>query len=491
MPADALHAVAGRPLVIAAPELGAGLEGIEPGPIAAQLGGIDVPAWAHRVALVPRAPEGDRWRALPPEWTTAPAESAGALVFYQVEIPPNAESGELRLAGLRRSVRVSEASEPAAAPARVGDEALYCAGDASTNDYWRLALAGLGSGGLADRHPAERAAALALAAQWRSALTRLERADRGLAGRVVVALTRTAEASGVRAPAWVDDPPADERLRRALLSPALDDAGIAERARAWLDEQSTLTARVRDPASAGAMAVQLTDLSGRTSEASIGDGRREGAELLLRAWRSALLPAPARREDAGAPLLIASAGLRSIRLDRPGESIVAEPPGARIGPMLPDLTMNQWLSQSTGGVDRATAAAGLLQRRAHANEWELYIECKAPTPLENDRVRVWLGPRGSSVETLTVGRDGALSSDRENSSAALVGHGARADRWHASVAIPASAIEPDGTLLVGITRERGEGAQRRRWAWPVALLPWEEEPGRVSVTLTDWYRLSR
>ena len=99
------------------------------------------------------------------------------------------------------------------------------------------------------------------------------------------------------------------------------------------------------------------------------------------------------------------------------------------------------------------------------------------------------GATGNSV--VAGHRDGSFASDRAQTSAALVSHGVRDDRWHASVAIPASAIEPDGTLLIGVTRERGEGAQRRRWAWPVALLPWEEEPGRVSVTLTDWYRLSR
>ncbi len=51
--------------------------------------------------------------------------------------------------------------------------------------------------------------------------------------------------------------------------------------------------------------------------------------------------------------------------------------------------------------------------------------------------------------------------------------------------------EPDGTLLIFAAASLTDGETRRRWAWPVALLPWEDAPGRVSITLTDWYRLSR
>lgn len=486
LPPDALRAVAGQPLVLSAPELA----DAPPGPVEARLAGEAVPAWISRIALRQRHPRGDRWRALPPEWISAEPDDPAALTFLHVEVPGHAVSGELRAAGLRRAVRLSPDAEPAAAPALAGEDALYHPSDASTNDYWRLRLSGIGAGGLADRHPAERSAAQALAAQWRLALTRLERADRWLAGRVMIALTRTSEASGVRAPAWVENTTADERLRRELLDPTLSDAAIGARARAWLDAQPSLAARVRDPASAGAMAVQMTDLSGRSSEASVSDGRREGAELLLRANRSALLPAPARR-DAGDPLLIASAGLRSIRLPRPTGSLSAEPPGARLGPLLPDLSMARWLSGNAGTVEPAAAAAALLQRRAHANEWELYIECKSTQGEEPDSVRVWLGPRDAPAEVLTLTRAGGFSSDRTGSSAAMVSHAVRDDRWSASVAIPASAIEPDGTLLIGLTRERGVGETRRRWAWPVALLPWEDAPGRVSITLTDWYRLSR
>ncbi len=486
LPPDALRAVAGQPLVLSAPELA----GAPTGPIDVRLAGEAVPAWVSRVILRQRRPRGDRWRALPPEWRSAEIGDPSALTFLHVEVPPHAVSGELRAPGLRRAVRLSPDAAPAAAPSLAAEESLYHASDASTNDFWRLRLLGVGAGGLTDRHPAERSAALALAAQWRLALTRLERADRWLAGRVMTALTRTSEASGVRAPAWVENTTADERLRRELLDSALSEAAISARARAWLDAQPALAARVRDPASAGALAVQMTDLSGRTTEASVSDGRREGAELLLRAGRSALLPAPAQHESAD-PLLIASAGLRSIRLPRPTESLTAEPPGARLGPLLPDLSMAQWLSGHVGAVEPGAAAAALLQRRAHANEWELYVECKTARGEERDAVRVWLGPRDAPAEALTITRAGGFESDRAGSSAALVSHGVRDDRWSASVAIPASAIEPDGTLLIGLTRERGVGETRRRWAWPVALLPWEDAPGRVSITLTDWYRLSR
>jgi hypothetical protein len=58
------------------------------------------------------------------------------------------------------------------------------------------------------------------------------------------------------------------------------------------------------------------------------------------------------------------------------------------------------------------------------------------------------------------------------------------------MSIPAVAIRPDGTVLVGLTREMERAAgERLRAAWPVPLLPWEEAPGRAAVDLTEWLGL--
>ncbi len=480
---DALLAIAGEPLVFAASDLDPALSGL----IEATLNGERMPAWVDRVTLRTQAADGDRWRALPVEWRGA--DSTSGLTFVHVAVPAGARSGELNVAGVQRALRVEATARPAATPALAGDEALYYLAESGATDHWRLSLAGFGVGGLTDRHPAERAAALALAGQWRSALARLEKADRWLAGRVMLALTRSVEISGVRAPAWSADSDADERLRRELLDTSLSERAIADRARAWLSSQPVMIARVRDPASAGAAAVQLTDLSGRSAEAFVSTGRRDGAKALLRAWRSALLPAPVRNDDDG--LLIASAGARSASVAVPTRLIVAEPPGARLGPLLPDLGLDEWLAAEPREPSAALAAAALLQKRAHANEWELYVECKAPDRSERDVLRVWLGPRDAPVETISIDSAGTFSSDRDPTNAALIAHHVSEDRWSASIAIPASAIAPDGTLLIGLTRERGAGDTRRRWAWPVALLPWEEAAGRAEIVLTDWYRLSR
>lgn len=482
---DALLGMGGSPLVFAAP----GLSYTPAGPIDASLGGRAVPAWVDHVVLVPTAAAGDRWREAPPTWESAPPGAPGALTFVHVEIPADAHDAELLVGSERRALRVLKPEAPGSPPAPPGEASLHHADDVSTNDYWRLRLMGIAAGGLSDRHPAERAGALALRAQWNVALSRLEDASPWLGGRVMLALTRTCDVGETRALAWTDDPASDDRLRRALLDDRLTTHELSETARAWLDAQATMTARVRDPASAGVPAVQLTDLSGRPARASISDGRRNGVALLAPAWGSVELPAPS--SESTRDLLIVNAGPRAIELTPPSSSILAQPPGARLGPLLPDLSMREWILGAAAPNDRSAASAALLQRRAHANEWELYVECKSPGSDAPDSVRVWLGPRGGSVETLSLDRSGSLVSNRPGSSAELITHEVREDRWSATLAVPASAITPDGTLLIGLTRELGEGEGRRRWAWPVALLPWEEDPGRVSVSLTDWYRLSR
>lgn len=52
------------------------------------------------------------------------------------------------------------------------------------------------------------------------------------------------------------------------------------------------------------------------------------------------------------------------------------------------------------------------------------------------------------------------------------------DRWSFRLPIPAECIEPSGEIRLGITRTDLAGT---RAAWPRPMLPWQDEPGRLSL----------
>jgi len=484
LPADAVAAVRGAPLTLVIDRA------VPAGAVAATYGGEPVPARVFTVEPAPQTAPPRAWRRPGPRWRTPTLRAPASLTLAAVALPADAESGlTLEVAGERRAVRLLAAPTLSSSPAPLGDLAHYAPGRVTEGDHWRLALAGAPAAPLADLHPAQRAAALDLAARWRAGLVRLERADAGLAARVLRALTRSAELSGTRAPAWTPGE-RDASLLDDLLDPSLEGARLAERARAWLGAQPGLAARVRDPASAGAPAIQVADLAGRAGRAAVSDGRREAAPLLVRAGRSALLPAPVGR---GAPeageLLIVSAGDRTLTLEPPVSRIKATPPGARLLPFFLDLSLPAWTGRAAAQPPPAYAAAGLVLRDASSSSWRLYLECKAPGALPTDRVTVFLGPRDAPAAVSRIARGGqpeTLSGEPMT----LLRSDDLGDRWTALLSIPPAAVSPDGQLLVGLTREFGSAEQPGRAAWPVALLPWEDAPGRVAIDLTDWYDLS-
>lgn len=476
---DTLHAVRGVPLVLATAPAPAGT-------VNATLDGRALPAWVHRVTLTPRAARG--WLAGEPAWSATPPGETADLTFLQIEIPPDAADGVLSAPGFRAHLVVHDAAHPQAHPAlRVPPgtaESLGLPAPGATT-YWRAALGGASPGVLVGLSPAARAAALSQSATWNTGLSRLERADRWLAGRVLVALTRTAVVSGERVPAWTDDPDGDARLLADLLSASLSDRAVADRARAWLDSQPRMTARVRDPASAGTAAVQITDLAGTFCSATVSNNRQTGPALELGRFSSVLVPAP--RGAGSGRTLIASAGNASVSLAAPAGEITAQPPGARLGPFVLDLTRSEWLSRSARPLPDEWAAAALIQRRAHRNSWELYLECKAAAPVVTDRVTLWLGPRGAPGNVLTISAPDAAAPTPPV--APVLATHTLPGRWTALVELPAEAISPDGSLLIGLRREIEGDAMTAGASWPVAMMPWEDEPGRARVDLTRWYDL--
>ncbi len=478
---EAVTAVAGSVVVVP-------VSGASPDEAFATINGSRVPTTVHRVVIEPAAGGRYGWREPGSRWREAgPLEDGAALV--RVVVPPGAESGVIRIGATERPLRITRPGRPTVEPAALGSLNLYDAERADASEAWRLELAGIGLGFLAERHPAERAAAIGLAEKWKAGIARLEGIDRWLARRLMLALTRTAEISGARVPAWSLDTDADARLLDQLLDENLAPASVTDRVRAWLAAQDELAARVRDPASAGVIAAQVTDLAGRTARAELSDGRRSGAPALLPPYDSVLLPAPRGARSTDRPFLIVSAGRRSVEIPRPVAEMTATPPGARLGPLELDLTMTDWLARAARPLPSGLEAGALVQRRASANAWELYIEAKTTDRLERDAMTVWIGPREASAAAARIGADGSIRALDGRFQLDLLAHSVSEDRWSALVSVPAEAVSPDGSLLMGLTRELTLGRGSLRAAWPVALLPWEREPGRVRIDLTAWMGL--
>lgn len=178
------------------------------------------------------------------------------------------------------------------------------------------------------------------------------------------------------------------------------------------------------------------------------------------------------------------------------------------------------------------------EERAGGSGWMLYVECrevKESTPGQfGDVVRVWLGPLNAPLGVIEVQRDGTF----ETKGAASLGTEVRVSTWvgkagetlrtsvrtgddampdtgkagasagessavltprsdehvggwSAWIQLPKECIETsDGSrtstpsaLRLGIERMDAHG---ERSAWPRPMLPWQNEPGRIWIDLSQW-----
>ena len=203
--------------------------------------------------------------------------------------------------------------------------------------------------------------------------------------------------------------------------------------------------------------------------------------------------------------------------------LVARPPGLVIGPLAPDWTMSVFMAAASDpgaappmpASTIAWTSAGLLFRDEAAEEtdrrdlkaptsWRVFVECRTGAdgaPAGQDVVRLYFGPQGAPRVILSVHPDGSVVTGRAPAGATKSGDGEdngadqgtdrvaiahEKDRWWCWVPVPAGAVESmNGSfvLRMGITRVDGRGD---RSAWPRPILPWQTEPGRVLVDLSQW-----
>jgi hypothetical protein len=130
------------------------------------------------------------------------------------------------------------------------------------------------------------------------------------------------------------------------------------------------------------------------------------------------------------------------------------------------------------------------------NRWLLFLELNRPQArrqsaeemVTEEFVRVWFGPFGRGGIVLRVMPDGRVideSPARGDDVPRLARAAATPNGWTCWVPIPASAIEADGVLRVGIERVDQRGV---RSTWPRPSLPWQREPARLAIDTRSWTR---
>jgi len=448
-----------------------------------------------------------------------PAEAAGPLSVEGEARPTNWLPGG---ATLPRSVPGNDdpwsPARPKAAPEDVANS-RWIAPEAKsplTRWRWRLIHDGLRPG--TDVEPFADPVIEALAEQnedrWRVALAWLWAADADVAARLRQRLAGVVEfGEGVYAPCWPVNHEALDRLLADLLDPALGPGERVRVAAHWLETSPSAVAWVVDDGGtldAGQRSVlptvglaSLLDRSTLAWAAAAGTQSPDLRPLPAMSAVSMVIPAGAGVRETD--LIEAHVGAWTTQLPAALGKVSVTPPGLTVPTLLHDWTMDAWVEGAPRTVRDEWVTGILLHRPApeagapptleRSRLWELYVECRVPpgTDVANEQVRVYAGPFGRPTSALLIRPTGAVEllplAWQPPEAAELAGGVTevtvvkRADRWSFRLPLPPGAVERGGLLRLGLTRLDSQG---RRSAWPRAMLPWQEEPGRAALDTTTW-----
>lgn len=344
--------------------------------------------------------------------------------------------------------------------------------------------------------------------RWQVALATLWMADPYVAGIVKRRLANVVDfGDGTVVPAWPVGGADLDGLLVDLLNARLQPGQQVDRARAWLETQPPAVAWVIDDAG------QRDAQSGHTV-ATIGVANLSERDTL--GWTAAASPdlvpvpgftavtitaaggsvsetsPPRTRPTSPATDVEINVGkwpsTRPIMLD----AMPALPPGIRLEPFRREWDLPTWLSSGAPQpVEEGWTAAGMLYHDASEGSWNVFIECRSPALGTEETVRVWLGGFGAPASIIRVTSSGTVTDERAprlglsaKVEAATVSR--QGDTWTARIPIPPRCIEQDGTLRIGLGRTDALG---RGTSWPRPMLPWQVEPGRISVDTSAWSRL--
>ncbi|MBX3383751.1 MAG: hypothetical protein KF864_09615 [Phycisphaeraceae bacterium] len=374
----------------------------------------------------------------------------------------------------------------------------------------RLLIDGLGSipATPAFDDPILEALASDIEARWRAAFARVYLNDPQTAEELKQRLSLIIDfGNGVFAPAWPADAAATDTLLRDLLSPSPALGAPAARARKFLDQLAT-------------SAVWLIDDGGVLSDSglrvlpTVGVANLTPRPLLATAQFDPVSTPPLMREVRPAstlrialspetiaeidPIVDATVmvGDTRLRLPMTARPLPLSPPGQLCGDLLPDLSLTSWSFGRLETSDPQWSTSAFLFRQsalAGDSRWALLVECRVPSArqdLAGDLVTIYLGPPAKPRSTLTIDATGRVSHLQQS----LPSPGPwqpvqvqrTGDKWSFIVPIPPGAAEDHGVLRIALTRRDPRG---RRTAWPLPMLPWQQEPARAAFDTRTWYGL--
>lgn len=365
--------------------------------------------------------------------------------------------------------------------------------------------------------------------RWRVALAWLWFANADVAQRLkarVAAVVRfaapnvtgQAAARGRLAPLWPLDHADLDTLLAELLEPRIDAQQRALLAERWLARQPGAAAWIHDDGGVLAFpdgdpvvvaTVGVVNLLDRPTLAWTTLSASEPTPDLVpvASMTGALLsrPIPASRTpdratgQIGSRVLTAHLGQATAALPVSSRAFPVTPPGAPLGPYLPDWTMADFQSAASGAIDAAWATAALVHKAVapdRADAWEAFVECRVPPAgsaaasapgfdPSRESATLFFGPSGAPHAVVRVSRDGTVQANGPASDAfpKLVEVVRADDRWSFRLRIDARLIEDRGVLRLGLMRTDAMG---QRWAYPRSMLPWEIEPARVALDLDAW-----
>lgn len=325
---------------------------------------------------------------------------------------------------------------------------------------------------------------------WRAAIEYVNQVAPAVATDLVSVLSAVVRMpDGELLPAWVQDESALSQLFRTLIQPTVTRGQKADAARAFLAGVPDAAVWVVDDAgdAQSDITVAFTDLVGRRTNVSARmDDRAFGMPRSVVGHESVLLRTELRRDEAPMPRRNVSVRAGSWSTERAviASALPVAPPGLTIGPMIAEWMQATWLTDRP--LVASAPAAGLLQRAAIGDGWEVFIRCPRASSAGDDVVRVWCGPYASAraVITITAAGEGSIVLNDGEAQAINVSHTSKDNEWSALVRLPSDALEPGGRAIkLGVERRDSAG---RRSSWPRPMTPGQIEPGRLLVDLTTW-----
>lgn len=317
-------------------------------------------------------------------------------------------------------------------------------------------------------------------ARWRAALSRLTTVDSALASRVAASLGRVIRMDGQAVPAWSADLRRVEALLESLLRPESDAAELKVAAEAWLaDEPGAVAWVIDDGGEDRPMLIGVANLTDARAPASISaNGAVELAALEPRTAQQLAIAQPS-----GVPSVRAETrvGDSIFQLEIVTQPIPCTPPGVRMGPLMPEWTMPEWLGERAGSIDVGWATAALLQPKSGgAGAWEVFLDCRAERSGQ-DTVRLALGSPAKPDGEVRVSRSGAIEGSGTLSGVKGVVR-EEEERWTATLELPSAAMG-QAVVTIGLERIDSRGF---RSTWPRRVTPWQRQLPGSEIDLSAW-----